>query len=292
MFLFRLLVAGRNGDRNCQDVSIAPSVIPAKAGIQGAGPWRKMKFGSVCLCLANPNVPLLSFPLRGNVLHKPLDSSFRWNDGGGDRCIRATFKVIPLTPSFQPNASRNDRFFCTLSLFISSLLSFSFLLHRHSSESWNPGGRGRDIKWIPNYVCLHQSCHSHPGGNVLHKPLDSSFRWNDGGGDRCIRATFKVIPLTPSFQPVASRNDRFFCALPFFLAFCCLLHFCSIVIPAKAGIQEGGAGILNGFRIMSACTKVVIPAQAEMYCINHWIPAFAGRLRASCPLAAYRTSCP
>ena len=25
----------------------------------------------------------MSFPLRGNGLYKPLDSSFRWNDGGG-----------------------------------------------------------------------------------------------------------------------------------------------------------------------------------------------------------------
>ena len=119
-------------------------------------------------------------------------------------------------------------------------------------------------------------CHSRLGGNVLHKPLDSSFRWNDGGGDKCIRATSKVMPFAPSLQPVASRNDRFFCALPLFLVLCCLFHFCSIVIPAKAGIQEGGAGILNGFQIMFACTKVVIPARAEMYYINHWIPAFAG----------------
>ena len=161
---------------------------------------------------------------------------------------------------------------------------------RHSSESWNPGERGRDIKWIPNYVCLHQSCHSRPGGNVLHKPLDSSFRWNDGGGDRCIRATFDTISFAISFQPAAGRNDRFFCALPLFLVLCCLFHFCSIVIPAKAGIQESGAGILNGFRIMFACTKVVIPAQAEMYYINHWIPAFAGMTEGSdrCIRAAFK----
>ena len=28
---------------------------------------------------------LLSFPHSGNDLSQPLDSSFRWNDGGGDR---------------------------------------------------------------------------------------------------------------------------------------------------------------------------------------------------------------
>ena len=31
---------------------------------------------------------------------------------------------------------------------------------------------------------------------------------------------------------------------------------------------------------------------AGMTYSRHWIPAFAGRLRASCPLTAYRTSCP
>ena len=40
---------------------------------------------------------------------------------------------------------------------------------------------------------------------------------------------------------------------------------------------------LPGFRLSPACTRlakitplVVIPARAGMYCINHWIPAFAG----------------
>ena len=40
---------------------------------------------------------------------------------------------------------------------------------------------------------------------------------------------------------------------------------------------------LSGFRLSPACTRlakitplVVIPARAGMYCINHWIPAFAG----------------
>ena len=70
------------------------------------------------------------------------------------------------------------------------------------------------------------------------------------------------------------------------------------------GIQEGSAGVVNEPRPAPDWHDafIVIPAQAGMYCIHHWIPAFAGmtrgilvlagRLRASCPLAAYRTSCP
>ena len=61
--------------------------------------------------------PLLSFPQSGNVLHKSLDSSFRWNDDVGDRYGPLVFKVIPapviaapfgplpsfsFLPSFQP----------------------------------------------------------------------------------------------------------------------------------------------------------------------------------------------
>ncbi len=37
------------------------------------------------------------------------------------------------------------------------------------------------------------NCHSRSRGNVLHKPLDSSFRWNDGGGYGCSPAIFNVI---------------------------------------------------------------------------------------------------
>ena len=39
--------------------------------------------------------PLLSFPLRGNVLSKPLDSGLRRNDDGG----RDGFVTIPIAPS-------------------------------------------------------------------------------------------------------------------------------------------------------------------------------------------------
>ena len=54
-----------------------------------------------------------------------------------------------------------------------------------------------ECKAEPDSICLLRAgwnsvfgCHSRPGGNVLHKPLDSSFRWNDGGGDKYIWATF------------------------------------------------------------------------------------------------------
>ena len=40
-------------------------------------------------------IPLLSFPLCGNGLSKPLDSSLRWNDDGG----RDGFFAIPIAPS-------------------------------------------------------------------------------------------------------------------------------------------------------------------------------------------------
>ena len=50
-----------------------------------------MAFFGVFLVKTGRWVEILSFPLGGNVLYKPLDSSFRWNDGGGDKYIWATF---------------------------------------------------------------------------------------------------------------------------------------------------------------------------------------------------------
>ena len=51
----------------------------------------------------------------------------------------------------------------------------------------------------------------------------------------------------------------------------------SVVIPAQAGIQEGGPGCqaVSGVTL-AEMTHVVIPARRECYCVNHWIPAFAG----------------
>ena len=44
-----------------------------------------------------------------------------------------------------------------------------------------------------------------------------------------------------------------------------------VVIPAKAGIQEGEAGMVNRPQPQKS-----IPADAGMDCLNHWIPACAG----------------
>ena len=42
-------------------------------------------------------IPLLSFPLCRNGLFKPLDSSLRWNDDGGNRSIPVIFNLIPVS---------------------------------------------------------------------------------------------------------------------------------------------------------------------------------------------------
>ena len=58
-----------------------------------------------------------------------------------------------------------------------------------------------------------------PRGNDVSKPLDSSFRWNDGGA--AVRRLSGIAKGLSGWQPT--------CSLP-------------VVIPAKAGIQEGEAG--------------------------------------------------
>ena len=87
-------------------------------------------------------------------------------------------------------------------------------------------------------------------GNVLHKPLDSSFRWNDDEGDSTARWSSMLFRLL---------------SLPLLLVLCPLFHSCPFVIPAKAGIQEGGAGGLNKLRFLPAHRNdafVAIPAHA------------------------------
>ena len=62
-----------------------------------------------------------------------------------------------------------------------------------------------------------------PCGNGLSKPLDSSLRWNDGWGQN-------------GFLPIRQL-----------LCYACRIPDPNpIVIPAKAGIQEDEAGMLNG----------------------------------------------
>ena len=62
--------------------------------------------------------------------------------------------------------------------------------------------------------------------------VDSSFRWNDGGG--CGREF--------------AGNGKGVAGGVFYL------HSRPVVIPAKAGIQEGDDGVVNGFQDSPACT--------------------------------------
>ena len=41
-----------------------------------------------------------------------------------------------------------------------------------------------ELRWLGLLESLIY-CHSRLRGNVLYKPLDSSFRWNDNGGGIC-----------------------------------------------------------------------------------------------------------
>ncbi len=53
------------------------------------------------------------------------------------------------------------------------------------------------MKWIAILLACRNGvfgCHSRQGGNVFHKPLDSSFRWNDGKGDGYIPIILKKCP--------------------------------------------------------------------------------------------------
>ena len=75
---------------------IAPAVIPSQAGIQ-EGRGAVVKGRQVLLDTRLRLLHLLSFPLRGNVFHKPLDSGLRRNDGGMATRLKVsrTLSVIP-----------------------------------------------------------------------------------------------------------------------------------------------------------------------------------------------------
>ena len=86
---------------------------------------------------------------------------------------------------------------------------------------------------------------------------------------------YALLPFRPCLL-LTGRNNRFLAS-----------HF--VVIPACL-LQAGecrnpliSRPRLSGFRLSPACTRlaeiaplIVIPAHAGMYCINPWIPAFAG----------------
>ena len=86
---------------------------------------------------------------------------------------------------------------------------------------------------------------------------------------------YVLLPFRPCLL-LTGGNDGFLAS-----------HF--VVIPACL-VQAGecrnpltSRPRLSGFQLLPACTRlakitplVVIPARAGMYCINHWIPAFAG----------------
>ena len=108
----------------------------------------------------------------------------------------------------------------------------------------------REVPVSPLSLC----CHSRACGNGLPKPLDSGLRRNDGGLRSVIRQAWQR----------GYRDGNPAC-------------FLFVVIPAKAGIQEGGAVVLRSISA-SKCVAywIVIPAPAGMDYLNHWIPAFAG----------------
>ena len=140
--------------------------------------------------------------------------------------------------------------------------------------------------------------HSRLCGNVLYQPLDSSFRWAATG----------ILP-SRRIQDILSINDNgVLFRLPGILN----------VPSLRSGQCRRQVGMTTSFitpstpsfpapRHSSESWNPVVYVihsrvsgndnQAGLSLISHpgptsWIPAFAGRLRASCPHAAYRTSCP
>ena len=89
----------------------APAVIPAKAGIQEGG-GAVVKGRQVLPDAYIQLSDLLSCPLCGHVLHKPLDSGLRRNDGGGNNPIPLAFDISrPGTSTFTlpPPQQKNAR---------------------------------------------------------------------------------------------------------------------------------------------------------------------------------------
>ena len=168
-------------------VILTPVVIPAKARLQDVGGRAASGTGRRGIHPRQPCLQqaggIMTSPShchsrsRGNVLHRPLDSSFRWNDGGGYGCSPATFNEI-----FRPLLAQWVR-----------------MTEKHNNTPSSFRRRPESTRVSP---CLQQAggiitspshCHSRSRGNVLHKPLDSSFCWNDGGGYGCSPATFNII---------------------------------------------------------------------------------------------------
>ena len=111
----------------------------------------------------------------------------------------------------------------------------------HSSAGWNPGGEAGVVnegQVLPDGTsgCRACGCHSRLRGNGLHKPLDSGFRRNDGGG--CGQVFVRNGKGLSGWQPT--------CSLP-------------VVIPAQAGIQEGGPEGCRHSRFCQMARPVVVP---------------------------------
>ena len=101
--------------RSCRDGDKpipTPGVIPAQAGIHEGGPGSAGVAGFVGWRV-RLSLLWLSFLLCGNGLFQPLDSSLRWNDGGGDDSLRrATTGVLGgpfLTPLYRGSAELAER---------------------------------------------------------------------------------------------------------------------------------------------------------------------------------------
>ena len=151
-------------------------------------------------CAVENEVRLL-FPLAR------VDSSFRWNDGGG--CSR----------EFAGNGK--------------GVAGGVFYLHsrpvvipakagiQEGDDGVVNGFQNSPAYAVENEVKLL----------FLLARVDSSFRWNDGGG--CGRKS--------------AGNGKGVAGGVFYL------HSRPVVIPAKAGIQEGGDGVVNGFQNSPVC---------------------------------------
>ena len=108
--------------------------------------------------------------IDGNELYQPLDSSFRWNDDGGE---------VKYLLSFRPACGWQ----AGMTLKVSRIC---LLFRRHSGEGRNLGERRRGVKWTAilsiNLPATGQNsllgCHSRIDGNELYQPLDSGLRWN------------------------------------------------------------------------------------------------------------------
>ena len=158
-------------------MSIISSSFRRRPESRRAAPGSEMGCDSVCQPARNRSNGLFSCHSRihGNGLYQPLDSSFRWNDDGGEVKYLLSFRSAC---GWQAGMTLKVSGIC-------------LLFRRHSGKGRNPGERRRGMKCAVilsvNLPATSQNglfgCHPRIDGNGLYQPLDSSFRWNDDGGE-------------------------------------------------------------------------------------------------------------